>query len=224
MYIKYIISNIYPIISYVCTYTFLIKISEVEIMPVTTNFGAVAQMYDDARPPYQEALIDYVASFCHGKKVLDMGCGTGIAARQLAKTAVNIVGCDGDPRMIAVARSHEQPAIDYVVGLADNLPFGDREFDVVTAFSAFHWFTDRASIDGIKRVLKKNGLFIVTYGVKDHIESDYFKDYVEEVIENKLSKKEKLNVGRIFRANGLEIIAEQEFPYELQYTVDKYLL
>ncbi|MBI5001747.1 class I SAM-dependent methyltransferase [Candidatus Woesearchaeota archaeon] len=193
-------------------------------MSLTTNFGAVAQIYDDARPHYSDSLIDYVASFCQGKSVLDMGCGTGIATRQLAERAVHVVGCDGDPRMIAVARSYEQPAINYVVGLADNLLFADHEFDVVTAFSAFHWFTDRASIDGIKRVLKKDGLFIVTHGVKDHIESDYFKKYAEEVITNRLSKKEKLDVGETFRASGLEIITKEEFQYELQYSVDKYLL
>ena len=127
-------------------------------MSLTTNFGAVARIYDDARPQYAKELMDYVASFCEGRKVLDMGCGTGIATRQLANAAVNIIGCDGDKRMIAVARSHQQPSIDYVVGLADNLPFADQEFNVVTAFSAFHWFTDRTSINGIKRVLKKNGV------------------------------------------------------------------
>ncbi len=106
-------------------------------MPVTTNFGAVAEIYDQVRSQYSQQLIDYVAPFCQGK-VLDVGCGTGIATRQLAEKTINVVGCDGDERMITVARSYQQPPIDYFVAPAENLPFQEQEFDVVTAFTAFH--------------------------------------------------------------------------------------
>lgn len=60
-------------------------------MTITTNFGAVAEIYNQARPRYAQLLIDYVASFCRERKVLDIGCGTGIATRQLAEKAV-VVG------------------------------------------------------------------------------------------------------------------------------------
>ena len=193
-------------------------------MPVKTNFGAVAQIYDNARPPYAKELMDYVASFCQEKRVLDMGCGTGIATRQLAERAVHVVGCDGDGRMIAVARSHQQPSIDYVVAPADSLPFGDQAFDAVTAFTAFHFFYDPASVAGVQRVMKKNGLFIVAEGIKNHNEQDYFKVCVEEVITDKLSKRNGINVDEIYKTSGLERIARQEFQYELQYSVEKYLL
>lgn len=192
-------------------------------MPVTTNFGAVADIYNQARPQYAQQLMDYVASFCEGR-VLDLGCGTGIATRQLAERSVDVVGCDGDERMIAVARSYQQPSIDYLVGSADTLPFQEHEFDAVTAFTAFHFFYDNASVAGIQRVLKQNGLFIVAEGVKSHDNPDYFRACVEEVISTKLRKNKSIDVEEIFRAKGLEKIAREEFQYELQYPVDKYLL
>ncbi len=195
----------------------------ISIMGITTNFGAVAEIYDQTRPRYAQQLMDYVVSFCQGR-VLDVGCGTGIATRQLAERGVRVIGCDGDARMIAVARSYQQPSIDYFLGSAEELPFGDETFDVVTAFSAFHWFSDTASVDGIKDVLKKNGLFIVSDGINKHNDDDYFKHCVEEVIKRKLPEKRKRDVEEVFRSNGIEQIARQDFQYELEYTIDKYLL
>ncbi|MBO0837835.1 MAG: SAM-dependent methyltransferase, partial [Actinobacteria bacterium] len=49
---------------------------------VAESFGADAARYDRARPSYPSALVDGIVAGSPGRDVLDVGCGTGIAARQ----------------------------------------------------------------------------------------------------------------------------------------------
>ncbi|WP_440990749.1 methyltransferase domain-containing protein [Haloarchaeobius baliensis] len=61
--------------------------------------------------------------------VLDVGCGTGEFSRVLAEeTDGQVVGCDADPELLAVAGEF----VPVVAGDATRLPFRDGAFDVVT--------------------------------------------------------------------------------------------
>src|SRR5215475_3487386 len=72
------------------------------------SFGAVADAYDRARPSYPPALIDDLLAAAPAD-ALDVGCGTGKAARLLAERGVPVLGVEVDARMAAVARAHEIP-------------------------------------------------------------------------------------------------------------------
>lgn len=51
-----------------------------------SEFGKLSQAYSVARLDYPQEVIDYVISFAYkDAKILDLGCGTGIATRQLAQ-------------------------------------------------------------------------------------------------------------------------------------------
>jgi ubiquinone/menaquinone biosynthesis C-methylase UbiE len=102
-------------------------------------------------------------------KVLDIGCGTGIATRQLKQYGFGVVGADKGIAMIRFARG-KGDGIPYVVAPAHKLPFRGGEFDLVTAFTAFHWFEDGKSVREIKRVLKRGGIFFAAQKM-DHPKS-----------------------------------------------------
>src|SRR5215208_5765843 len=74
-----------------------------EVERRSTVFGADAEQYDRARPAYPEALFDLLVS-ATTVDVLDVGCGTGIASRQVARRGCTVVGVEPDARMAAVAR------------------------------------------------------------------------------------------------------------------------
>jgi len=76
------------------------------------SFGAVAQLYDRARPSYPEALINALLAG-GARRVLDVGSGTGIAAALLAARGCSVLGVEVDARMAAVARAK---GIDVEVG------------------------------------------------------------------------------------------------------------
>lgn len=130
----------------------------------TGNFGKVRDAYVAARQEFPQEVIEYIWQHITvtAPTILDLGCGTGIATRQLAEhTNASIIGCDVDLRMIEAAQEMPISSINYFVAPAKHLPFSDREFDAVTAFSAFHWFRDEQSLAEIQRVLKQGGIFFV---------------------------------------------------------------
>jgi len=90
-----------------------------------------------------------------GKKVLDLGSGTGAAAKQLINYEVTAL--DPDENMLSLNEIKNK-----VVGSAEKLPFEDNSFDGV--YCAFVWrnITDMdKSFAEIKRVLKEDGVFVL---------------------------------------------------------------
>ncbi len=104
-----------------------------------------------------------------GERVLDVGCGTGIAARQAA-TAVgatgSVTGVDVAADMIAVAAAQTPRAgapIEWREGDATSLPFADCSFDVVVCQMSLMFVEDRAAaVREMHRVLVDGGRVVVT--------------------------------------------------------------
>jgi SAM-dependent methyltransferase len=96
-----------------------------------------------------------------GQRVLDVGCGTGVAAITAARAGAKVSGIDLTPQLLQRARENSNLAeleIDWREGDAEALPFGDGEFDVV--LSQFgHMFAPRPeiAIGQMLRVLKPGG-------------------------------------------------------------------
>lgn len=71
-----------------------------------------------------------------GKKLLDVGCGDGAMALELARQGATVTALDADPSMIAAAgrrAKNEATRAQLVEGDAERLPFDDATFDVVMA-------------------------------------------------------------------------------------------
>lgn len=103
-------------------------------------------------------------------RLLDVGCGPGWFLKDLIKTFRNIdfTGCDLSERMVYHAKNNLSPKVNIVVGDAQNLPFADNSFDIITSTLAFHHFPkpDKA-ISEFHRVLKPNGVMIVADARRD---------------------------------------------------------
>lgn len=127
------------------------------------SFGESAAIYNTTRLSYAEEVVDRVADIVgatRGHSILDIGCGTGIATRQLAARGFRMVGTDVDADMVDEARALGA-AGRYQVAIASQLDFPDAAFDGATAFGAFHWFSDEASVRSIQRVLRRGAAFVV---------------------------------------------------------------
>ena len=119
--------------------------------------------------PWARLVLDE-AALAPGQRVLDMACGTGIAARlaaaQLGSTGA-VVGADIDEAMLAVARRVPLTAgaapVDWQRADALALPFADAGFDAVLCFEGLQFFPDRArALAEWRRVLRPGGRIIGT--------------------------------------------------------------
>jgi SAM-dependent methyltransferase len=105
-----------------------------------------AQFYQDTFVPalfgpWAQRLVA-AADLHPGQAVLDVACGTGAVTRAAAELAgPTVVGLDANPAMLAVAR-RLRPDLDWRVGDAHALPFGDRTFDRVLCQAALMFFAD----------------------------------------------------------------------------------
>lgn len=66
------------------------------------SFGAAAANYDRYRPRYPEQLVDDVVAMVPGRRVLEVGAGTGIATAAFAARGVSMTCVEPDPEMAAV--------------------------------------------------------------------------------------------------------------------------
>ncbi len=94
-------------------------------------------------------------------KILDMCCGSGQVTRILLEYSDDVTGLDISP--LSLSRSRLQvPQAKYVEALAEEMPFGDGEFDLVHTSVAMHEMT-RSQLEQIfsqvYRVLKPGGTF-----------------------------------------------------------------
>lgn len=99
-----------------------------------------------------------------GKKILDMGCGTGLYTKIIKKKGAKVKGIDLSEGMIKIARE-EVPGVEFKVGSAEKLPYKNKEFDIVLAALMMEYFSSwNKVLKEVKRVLKPNGLFIFSTG------------------------------------------------------------
>jgi ubiquinone/menaquinone biosynthesis C-methylase UbiE len=156
---------------------------------------------------------------------LDLGCGTGISTRQLAKGKGIVIGCDIDPVMLATAMADKHQNIAYVQGSAEKIPFNEKTFDAVTMFSAFHWFVEKKrALREIKRVLKPSGVVCVVQ--RRHV-SSFAKDF-RELLEAQLKTKfaidySKADFSTALRASGFKRVHKEVVKTVDVYTLDGFL-
>jgi demethylmenaquinone methyltransferase/2-methoxy-6-polyprenyl-1,4-benzoquinol methylase/phosphoethanolamine N-methyltransferase len=110
-----------------------------------------------------------LAEIAQGDQVLDVGCGTGtltIAAKARAGASGEVHGIDAATEMIEVARRKTVQKgidVDFQVGLIEDIPFPDDEFDLVLSSLMLHHLPEDLKHRGfveIRRVLKAGGRFL----------------------------------------------------------------
>ncbi|GIN00766.1 class I SAM-dependent methyltransferase [Planomonospora venezuelensis] len=122
------------------------------------SFGVDAERYDRARPPYPGALVRRIAAASPGPDVLDVGCGTGIEARQFQAAGCTVLGVDPDERMARFAR---RSGVEVEVAAFEDWDPADRTFDAVIAGQAWHWVDPVAGPVKAAQVLRPGGLLAV---------------------------------------------------------------
>lgn len=110
------------------------------------------------------AAYKYIASYINKKKsVLEIGCSDGYGSFLISKISKEIIALDIDEKTIRDARrQYNIRNLNFVVGSALSLPWSNK-FDIVVSFQVIEHLTDvELYLREVKKVLKKEGVFIVS--------------------------------------------------------------
>lgn len=132
------------------------------------KFSEKSQDYAKSRPSYPDESIDKILEgFGQPSQltIVDVGAGTGIASRQLAERGVHVVAVEPDAAMIDAAEPH--PLIKFQQSGAETIDLPDNFAEIITSFTAFHWFKFDKSLREFRRILKPSGRLALVWNTWD---------------------------------------------------------
>ena len=173
-----------------------------------TDYSKIAEKYD--KNEYRQSIRpdNDLEGFINNSvkteySVLDLACGTGIYLHNQTKYFENANirwhGLDAAEEMLDIAKGKTEN-VEYVHGLAEELPYSSGSFDFVVNNYAFHHFLKKSEVlDEVARVIKKNGIFkmhnisihdMKRWWICEFFPSTYFEDlkrfWQKDLIHNEL--------------------------------------
>ena len=101
-----------------------------------------------------------------GQRILDLGTGTGVLAREFARAGATVAGIDVAEGQIEAARrlaAEERLTVDLRVSPAEATPFAAHSFDCVTANQCWLYFDTARAIAEVRRLLAPGGLLVTSH-------------------------------------------------------------
>ena len=131
---------------------------------VEADFDRLARMDDEgwtANNHYHDSLLKHVPRNC--ENALEIGCGTGAFARQMAERCRRVVALDLSPEMINVARSRSTQFANLEFQLADahTWEFPVAHFDFICSIATLHHTEQRLLFAKMRDALKPRGVLVV---------------------------------------------------------------
>lgn len=184
-----------------------------------TDYTTVTETWGLAASPEQLAMIycryKMAGDLAEGKRVLEIGCGSGMGLAYLQRRAAVAVGGDPSEALLAEARRH-LPDMQLVQLGAEQLPFPDRSFDVVLMLEVIYYIPDlgRAFAE-CRRVLTPGGRLMVSLPNRDR------PDFNPSPFSLRYPNAPEL--AQLFRDHGFQPRIYGGFPLEVASSRDRLL-
>ncbi len=149
-------------------------------------------------------MFDIVPKYLHGKKLLDLGCGPGLHAKEYCNRGAEVIGIDISEEMIKIAKEQVPKATFLKANLLE-LPFKNNHFDIITSSYVLDHIKDLGfAAKEIFRILKLGGEFIFTipHPIINMFREQKDNEYVpsHSYFDNALKKFNIGSAGKIFES------------------------
>lgn len=126
------------------------------------RFTGTVERYAAFRPDYPDALFDWLAVLSpQGRRVADLGAGTGIFTRLLREHGWDVVGIEPNAAMRGKATG-----VRIVDGTAEATGLASASVDLVVGAQAFHWFDLARTLPELDRILVPRGRAVAVWNVR----------------------------------------------------------
>jgi SAM-dependent methyltransferase len=131
------------------------------------DFGKTAKDFGKYRVGFPAVFFDRLRQLGivgNGVRAVDLGTGTGLFARALARLGCDVVGVDKSIEMIEEARRLDAEAgvsNVYVNATAEDTGLAGNSFDLATAGQCWSWFNQEQVLAEVKRLLKPSGHLVI---------------------------------------------------------------
>lgn len=124
-----------------------------------------------------------------GRRVLEVGCGTGRLTAALAERAsAKVWAVDPSPEMLAVARGRAPRGVAFKQARAEALPFKDGWFERAVAMLVVHVLDRPRAFAELRRVLGADGRLVVATFDPAHVHGYWLNRYFPSILEIDLAR------------------------------------
>jgi len=206
-----------------------------------TTFNEVAELYDRARPHYPRQLFDdliQMAELQPGARLLEIGCGTGMATLPMAQRGFRITCVELGENLAAIARRNLAPfpQVNVVTSPFEVWNSGGDAFDLVLAATCWDWIDPNVRCRKASGVLKPGGrLAIIGCGHAFPKDADRFFFEIQDVYreigeeipgeqwppplpEDVPDFREEIEVSGLFGE-----VQARRYVWEVNYTAEEYI-
>jgi ubiquinone/menaquinone biosynthesis C-methylase UbiE len=184
-----------------------------------------AERYAKGRPDFHANTIRHIKEYLQLENklshALDTACGTGLSSKALLEIADNVYGTDASPEMLSHAPLPEK--IHYSIAFAEQQPFPDQLFDLITVSSGVHWFDIDKFLAEAQRLLKPNAWLVLyeNHFIAEMSGYEAFSKWFPDVYMKKYPAPPRNNnypwTNENLLPKGFSLIAEERFKNSVNF-------
>jgi SAM-dependent methyltransferase len=204
-----------------------------EFESLRTSFNAVADLYDEVRPGYQEVVIDDIilfAGLATASRILEIGCGTGQITLPFAVRGYQILALEPGNEMAALVTKKCAPYPNVRVSQMtfEEWSVAGQTFDLVLSAQAFHWIEPYSGCKKAATALRSGGTMALVWNNDVSQETPFYKA-TQPIYDRYMPREGSTDWTRVHIHDALRLtgafneIREIRHPWERTYSCSEYI-